>query len=206
MKNFCDTYQSNYALDSFLDPLEEICSEFNSFALIFFQYFKYIFVIVLIGCGVLTLLKLRGYYFRSRLFSAKGDPNKKDPFIKPRLVVGAVYIFIGFGILFNYLIYFFIWLLDPLPDRFIFNLISLIDIDPFNLNRITDIHSAIYPHEQTCYYIVAMLSFTSTIHSTVAIWYFINNVQNPRKTILWVFSSVPGGIFFGFTTFMPFML
>ena len=206
MKKFCYTYRSNYAPNSFLDPLEEICSEFNSFALIFFQYFKYIFVIVLIGCGVLILLKLRGYYFRSRSFSAKGDSNKKDPFIKPRLVVGAVYIFIGFGILFNYLIYFFIWLLEPLPDRLIFNLISLIDINPFNLNRITDIHSAIYPHEQACYYIVAMLSFTSTIHSTVAIWYFINNVRNPRKTIKWVFSSVPGGIFFGFTTFMPFML
>jgi len=71
-------YYSNYALDSLLDPLEKICSEFNSFALIFFQYFKYIFVIVLIGCGVLTLLKLRGYYFRSRSFSAEGDSNKKD--------------------------------------------------------------------------------------------------------------------------------
>ena len=206
MKIFCYTYRSNYALDSFLDPLEKICLEFNRFALIFFQYFKYIFVIVLIGCGVLTLLKLRGYYFRSRSFSAKEDSNKKDPFIKPRLIVGAVYIFIGFGILFNYLIYFFIWLLDPLPDRFIFNLISLIDIDPFNLNRITDIHSAIYPHEQTFYYIVAMFSFTNTIHSTVSIWYLLNNVRNPRKTIIWVFSSVPGGIFFGFTTFMPFML
>lgn len=206
MKIFCYTYRSNYALDSFLDPLEKICLEFNRFALIFFQYFKYIFVIVLIGCGVLTLLKLRGYYFRSRSFSAKEDSNKKDPFIKPRLIVGAVYIFIGFGILFNYLIYFFIWLLDPLPDRFIFNLISLIDIDSFNLNRITDIHSAIYPHEQTFYYIVAMFSFTNTIHSTVSIWYLLNNVRNPRKTIIWVFSSVPGGIFFGFTTFMPFML
>ena len=206
MKNFCYTYQSNYALDSVLDPLEEICSEFNSFALIFFQYFKYIFVIVLIGCGVLTLLKLRGYYFKSRSYSVEVGSNKKDSFIKPRLIVGAVYIFIGFGILFNYLIYFFIWLLDPLPDRFIFNIINLIDIDPFILNRITDIHSAIYPHEQTVYYVVAILSFTNSIHLTVSIWYLLNNVNNPRKTIIWLFSSVPGGIFFGFTTFMPFML
>ena len=203
MKNF---YYSNYALDSLLDPLEKICSEFNSFALIFFQYFKYIFVIVLIGCGVLTLLKLRGYYFKSRSFSAKGDSNKKDLLIKPRLIVGTVYIFIGFGILFNYLIYFFIWFLDPLPDRFIFNFISLIDIEPFNLNRITDIHSAIYPHEQSIYYIVAMLSFTNTIHVTVSIWYLLYKVRNPRESIIWLLSMVPGGIIFGFTTYMPFML
>ncbi|MHA1349666.1 MAG: hypothetical protein ACTSPZ_02380 [Promethearchaeota archaeon] len=199
-------YYSNYALDSLLDPLEKICSEFNSFALIFFQYFKYIFVIVLIGCGVLILLKLRGYYFRSRSFSGKGDSNKKDPFIKPRLVIGAVYIFIGFGILFNYLIYFFIWLLEPLPDRLIFSWIKLIDIDPFNLNRITDIRSAIYPHEQTFYYIIAMLSFANTIHLTISIVYLLYRVKNPRDTILWLFSSVPGGIICGFTTFMPFML
>ncbi len=203
MKIFC---YSNYAFESFLDPLEKICLEFNSFALLFFQYFKYIFVIVLIGCGFLTLLKLRGYYFKSRSFSAKGDSNKKDLLVKPRLIVGTVYIFIGFGILFNYLIYFFIWLLDPLPDRFIFNLISLIDIDPFNLNRITDIHSTIYPHEQTIYYIVAMLSFTNTIHLTISIWYLLYRVRNPRESIIWLLSTVPGGIFFGFTTFMPFML
>lgn len=199
-------YYSNYALDSLLDPLEKICKEFNSFALIFFQYFKYIFVIVLIGCGVLTLLKLRGYYFKSRSFSAKGDSNKKDLLIKPRLIVGTVYIFIGFGILFNYLIYFFIWFLDPLPDRFIFNFISLIDIEPFNLNRITDIYSAIYPHEQSIYYIVAMLSFTNTIHVTVSIWYLLYKVRNPRESIIWLLSMVPGGIIFGFTTYMPFML
>ena len=206
MSIFSYSYRSNYALDSFLDPLEEICSEFNSFALTFFQYFKYIFVIVLIGCGVLTLLKLRGHYFKSRSFSAKGESNKKDLLIKPRLIVGIVYIFIGFGILFNYLIYFFIWFLDPLPDRFIFNFISLIDIDPFHLNRITDIHSTIYPHEQSIYYIIAMLSFTNTIHATVSIWYLLYKVRNPRESIIWLLSSVPGGIFFGFTTYMPFML
>ena len=203
MKNF---YYSNYTLDSLLDPLEKICSEFNGFALIFFQYFKYIFVIVLIGCGVLTLLKLRGFYFKTRSFSAKIDTNKKDLLIKPRLILGSVYIFIGFGFLFNYLTFFFIWLLEPLPDRFIFNVISLFDIDPIIINRIADFQSAIYPHEQSIYYIVALLSFTNTIHVTISIWLLLHGVKKPRRTIIWLFSSVPGGFFFGFTTFMPFML
>ena len=206
MEIFCYSYRSNYALDSFLESLEKICTEFNSFALIFFQYFKYILVIVLIGCGILSLLKLRGHYFKSRSFSTENDTNKKDVLFKPRLIVGTVYIVIGFGFLFNYLIYFFIWFLEPLPDRFIFSFIRLIDINPFNINKITDIHLAIYPHEQTIYYIVAMLSFANTIQLTISIWYLLYKVKNPRDTIIWLFSSVPGGIIFGFTTYMPFML
>jgi len=163
-------------------------------------------VIVLIGCGVLNLLKLRGHYFKSRSFSTEHDINKKDLFIKPRLIVRYVYIVRGFGFLFIYLMYFFIRFLEPLINRFIFSFIRLIDINPFNINRITDIHSAIYPHEQTIYYIVAMLSFAKTIHLTIPIWYLLYKVKNLRETVIWMFSSVPGGFIFGVTTYMPFML
>ena len=127
---------------------ESFCIVFNQYANIIFIILKYIFVIVLIGCGVLTLLKARGIYFRTRAFSSEKDDNKTDPLTKPRLILGTVYIVVGSGILFNYLTYFLIWFLDPLPDRLIFSLINLIDIDPYAINRITDIHLAIYPHEK----------------------------------------------------------
>lgn len=69
-------------------------------------------------------------------------------FKKPRIIVGSVYIVIAFGILFNYLTYFLMWLLDPLPDRLIFNFINFAGIiDPLAMNRIMDISASIYPHE-----------------------------------------------------------
>ncbi len=200
------SWDSYYLLTDIINFFENFCIEFNRYALIYFKIFKYIFVIVLIGCGVLTLLKLRGYYFKSRSFSSNKDVDKVDLLTKPRLIVGTVYIVIGSGILFNYLTYFLIWLLDPLPDRFIFSFINLIDIDPYAINRITDIHSAIYPHEETIYIAFAMLSFGHTVHLTLSIWYLLDKVKNPRKTIINLFIAVQGCILFGFTTFMPFML
>ena len=184
---------------------ESFCIVFNQYAHIIFIILKYIFVIVLIGCGVLTLLKARGLYFKSRAFSEK-DENKTDSLTKPRLILGTAYIVIGSGILFNYLTYFLIWILDPLPDRLVFSFINLIDIDPYAINRITDIHLAIYPHEKTIYYAISMLSFANTIHIALSIWYFLNKVRNPRDTLVILLKVVPGGILFGFTTFMPFML
>jgi hypothetical protein len=185
---------------------ENFCIAFNQYALIYFAIFKYLFVFLLIGCGVLTLLKARRIYFRSRAFSSTKDENKPDSLTKPRLIVGTAYIVIGSGILFNYLTYFLIWILDPIPDRLIFSFFSLDDIDPFALNRITDINLAIYPHEKTIYYIFSMLSFGHTVHLTLSIWYLQFEIKNPRKTIINLFAAVSGCILYGFTTFMPFML
>ncbi|MHA1459917.1 MAG: hypothetical protein ACTSO8_00400 [Promethearchaeota archaeon] len=199
------SWHSYYLLDDIINILENFCIAFNRYALIYFTIFKYIFVIVLIGCGVLTLLKARGLYFKSRAFSEK-DENKTDSLTKPRLIIGTAYIVIGSGILFNYLTYFLIWILDPLPDRLVFSFINLIDIDPYTINRIADIHLAIYPHEKTIYYAISMLSFANTIHIALSIWYFLNKVRNPRDTLVILLRVVPLGILFGFTTFMPFML
>jgi len=186
--------------------LEKFCIAFNQYAQVYFFIFKCIFVIVLFGCGILTFLKARGIYFKSKAFPKEKDEIKPDPLTRPRLIVGTVYIVIGFGFLFNYLTYFLIWILDPLPDRLFFNFINFVDIDPLALNRITDINLAIYPHEKTVYYAVAILSFINTVHIIFSIYLFLNRVDKPRKTFRWLLLSVPGGILFGFTTFMPLML
>jgi hypothetical protein len=186
--------------------LENFCIAFNLYTPIFFIIFKYIFVIVLIVCGILTLLKARGIYFKSRAFPKEKEEIYTDPLTKPRLIVGTIYIVIGSGILFNYLTYFLIWILDPIPDRLIFSFFNLDDIDPYALNRIADINLAIYPHEKTLYYIIAMASFENTVHLTLSIWYLFFKVDKPRKTMFHLFKVVPGCILCGFTTFMPFIL
>ena len=48
---------SYYLLDDIINILENFCIEFNCYALVYFQIIKYIFVIVLIGCGVLNRAK-----------------------------------------------------------------------------------------------------------------------------------------------------
>ncbi|MFX0049312.1 MAG: hypothetical protein ACFE8G_14310 [Candidatus Hermodarchaeota archaeon] len=186
--------------------LESFCVLFNQYAQVYFTVFKYVLVIVLIGCGILTLLKARGFYFKSRAFFSEKDENATDHYTKPRLIVGTAYIVIGSGILFNYFTYFLIWILDPIPDRLIFSFFKLVDIDPYAINRITDIHAALYQREQTIYYIFAIFSFGHTIHFTISIWHLLYKVKNPRDTFIHLFVAVSGGILFGFTTFLPFIL
>ncbi len=198
--------KSFYLLDDIIIILENFCIEFNRYAFIYFQFLKYIFVIVLISCGILTLLKLRKIYLKSRAYSSDKEENKVDPLTYPRLIVGTAYIVFGSGILFNYLTYFLIWILDPLPDRLIYSFINIIDVDPYAINRIADINLAIYPHEKTIYYVFSLLSFGHTVHFILSIWYLLNYPKNPRATIMNLLISVSGCIMFGFTTFMPFML
>ena len=197
---------SNYLQDDIIYILENFCIEFNRYALIYFQIFKYLFVIVLFGCGILTLLKARGIYFKTRAFSSDENENKVDPLTKSRLIIGTIYIVAGSGILFNYLTYFLIWILDPIPDRLFFNFINIFDFDPYAINRISDVNLAIHQHEKTVYYAIAMLSFVNTVHVILSIWYYYGRVKNPRKIVLNTFKYVPGAIICGFTTFMPLML
>ena len=105
---------------------------------------------MLFTIGILTLLKLRGMYRGQRIKGVEPDEKNIDQLKTPRLLVGALYIFCGFGILFNFLTYFLLIILDPLPDRFIFAFINFSgSIDPVLMNRIEDVELAIYPHEQT---------------------------------------------------------
>ncbi|MFX1389648.1 MAG: hypothetical protein ACFE9Z_06235 [Promethearchaeota archaeon] len=186
--------------------LENFCIVFNDFFLIFHIYLKYIFVFIILTIGIFTLLKLRGVYRQSRLIDKS---EKQDMFIKPRLILGCSYIVLAFGILFNYLTYFLIWILDPLPDRLIYNFMSFSGIDPFYLNGIMDISLSQFPHEKTIYYCFSFLSLMAILQILLSLWYLINNnrlISNPRKTIAILFSGIIEGILFGFNTCLPFFL
>jgi hypothetical protein len=186
--------------------LENFCIVFNNFFLILCQYLKYIFVFIILTIGILTLLRLRGVYRQSRLI---GKDNQEDQFIKPKLILGCSYIVLAFGILFNYLTYFLIWILDPLPDRLIYNFISFSGIDPYYLNRIADINASQFPHEITIYYCFSFGSLMALLTVLISIWYLVNNnrlINNPRNVFTWLISGVIQGILFGFNTCLPFFL
>jgi len=201
-----DSDVSENIIYEIVSDLEKWCIVFNEFMETFFIYFKFLLVFILFSLGILTLLKLRGVYFDIRF---KNKDLNEDPLRKERLSIGITYIFLGFGILFNYLIYFLIWALDPLPDRFIFKFINFHGgIDPERMNRIENIQDSKYPHEKTIYYFNAWGSFLGFIHLIIAIWLLLHNRLNkkPREVIKWLYLSLIECIFFGFTTSLPLFL
>ncbi|GAH46090.1 unnamed protein product, partial [marine sediment metagenome] len=110
---------------------------------------------------------------------------------KPRLILGAGYIVMSFGILFDWFTYFLIVVLDPLPDRLIFNFIQLPDtINLFDLNRISDISQIIYPYEKTIYYIVALFSLGAILDITISIWQIVNARKSVRKYFIFLIGGI----------------
>jgi len=189
------------------NSLERFCIEFNNYFSLYFKYLKYIFVILLISIGILVFLRLRGVYFKNK---SNGVKIEDDPLKRTKIILGFSYIFFGIGFLFNYLIYLLIWILDPLPDRLIFNFLEISnDINPYGLNRIEDIEAAKFPHEQTIYYCIALFSALALIHFVLSIFYFLENTRpilNPKKTMRNLLASLSECIILGFTTSLPFFL
>ena len=180
----------------------------NNFLELVFFYLKYIFFGILLIMGILTLLSLRGRYFLERLRYSQEEKLANNPLTKPRIILGSFYIVFAFGILFNWFTYFLIIILDPLPDRLIFNYIEFAGIiDPFQLNRISDLSLAIYDYEKTIYYGVAILSFVAVLDLMISIWPLINKGgKNTKKTIITLISGIVLGILSGFTTCLPLFL
>ncbi len=188
--------------------LEAWCVAFNEFALIFFRYMKYILFLIMFIIGILTLLKLRGHYTLDKIGNGEKEFTDVNKLRKPRLFLGSIYIALAFGILFNWLTLAMIFVLEPLPDRLIFNFINFHGIiDPYTMNRIMDISASIYPHEQTIYYCVAMGSFIAITDVIIAIWYLVNRAPfNPKMGFTLLIGGVMTGILLGFTTCLPFFL
>ena len=194
-------------INQFLPNFDGLFIEINSFIELFLVYMKYVFFGILLIIGILTLLSLRGKYFLERIRYSKEQKLTDNPMTKPRLILGSVYIVIAFGILFNWFTHFLIVVLDPLPDRLIFNLIPLSDsISWFELNRLLDINKVVYPYEKTIYYGVAIASFIGILDITISLWQIINNRRDVKKSLLSLIGGIVTGIMTGFTTCLPLFL
>ena len=154
------------------------------------------------------MLSLRGKYFLERIRYSKEQKLADNPMTKSRLILGSLYIVFAFGILLDWFTYFLLAVLDPLPDRFIFNFISLSGIiDPFALNRISDISNTVYPYEKTIYYGVAILSFLALLTIVISLWQIINKEGTiTKKSIVSLITGLVTGLLAGFTTCLPLFL
>ena len=197
-----------YGINQFLPNFDDLFIEINFFIELLFGYLKYVFFGILLIIGILTLFSLRGKYFLERIRYSKEQKLSDNPMTKPRLVLGSLYIVFAFGILLDWFTYFLLVVFDPLPDRLIFNFISLSGIiDPFALNNISDISKAVYPYEKTIYYAVAIVSFMALLTIVISLWQIINKEGTiTKKSIVSLITGVVMGLLTGFTTCLPLFL
>ena len=195
-------------INQFLPNFDDLFIEMNLFIELLFGYLKYVFFGILLIIGILTLFSLRGKYFLERIRYSKEQKLSDNPMTKPRLVLGSLYIVFAFGILLDWFTYFLLVVFDPLPDRLIFNFISLSGIiDPFALNNISDISKAVYPYEKTIYYAVAIVSFMALLTIVISLWRIINKEGTiTKKSIVSLITGVVIGLLAGFTTCLPLFL
>ncbi|TFF98353.1 MAG: hypothetical protein EU541_06930 [Promethearchaeota archaeon] len=197
------------------EQLEKLFQVINGLFFLFFSYSKYIFAFILILLGFLTLLKFRGIYRDER---ARGRVNErknndwKEKIKKTYIITGMIYIFMGFGVIFNFLTYVLIWILEPLPDKLIFEFMNVSGIfDSDYLYHLSDIqnNSTINPFEKTFYYGLAFISFIGILQIIVCIYFIIkqgNIIKNPIKMITILIGGVAEGILAGFTTSLLFFI
>ncbi|MBD3229160.1 MAG: hypothetical protein GF329_13335 [Candidatus Lokiarchaeota archaeon] len=160
----------------------------------------------------MTLFRFRGIYRLERLRNQTKkyiEPDLKDKVKQSHVILGMIYLCMSLGIFTNYFTYFLIWILDPLPDRFIFQLINLSEANTEFMNPIPDINSMIYPYQKTIYYAFAFFSFVALVQIFVSVWSIINespHIGNPMFIYSLLFSGVIEGMLFGFTTCLPFFI
>jgi len=185
-----------YGINQVLPNFDDLFIEINLFIELLFGYLKYVFFGILLIIGILTLFSLRGKYFLERLRYSKEQKLADNPMTKPRLVLGSLYIVFAFGILLDWFTYFLLVVFDPLPDRLIFNFISLSGIiDPFALNNISDISKAVYPYEKTIYYAVAIVSFMALLTIVISLWQIINKEGTiTKKSIISLITGIVAGL------------
>ena len=166
--------------------------------LIFF-FLKYTFVIVLFIIGLLILFILRGIYLHQRI---KDPGNSNKAMNNGRIMLGCSYIILAFGILFNYLTYFLIWLCQDFNGLLLVFLNYVVSTLPIEIFKdMPFIEYYIYP-------IVALCSFFSILQYIMSMFYLVNNnrvISSPKKTVILLASSLFQIIVFGFTC-LPYLL
>ena len=181
---------------------------FNGISSVFFSALKYVLFFLLLIMSLLALLK-----FKKNLAIFKLNFNNtslEDKFMLKRkqLIIGVIYLVLGFGILLDFLTYFLLIILDPIPDRFAFDLLNYIGaFNPWALNGVIDTSSFGSPIETTVFYafnLVSLICFTDIL---VSVWLIITeNIVHIKKAFFSLFMGVFLGFLVGFTTFLPLLL
>lgn len=201
---------TNFEIPIDVEECIVVCNEFFS---IFFWYMKYIFSIVLILLGIFTLLRYRGLYRDQKTIALGKSKEKidiKKKLAKSHVIVGTAYIFLGFGIIFNFLIYILIWCLEPMPDQYLLYILDYLEVFESNdMMRIFNINKTTNAYEKFIFYIIAVISLIALMQVIIGIWFITKDgtpLGNPIVTYINLLIGVVEGILVGFTTCLPLFL
>ncbi len=203
--------ESMNPMDKLFKGFENFCITFNNFSEATFIYLKYGLILTLIIISLLVLTRNRGFFRDQKLREDKdGGDNKlmKEKVREPHIILGIFYLALAIGILLGYLTRVMIILLDPLPDRFIFDFINFSKVIPEeNMERMKDIDKAKYPYEKSAYYIIAYFSFSGFVEIILGIR-FMSLYSNKSHITSWKLFviGIMTCVLCGFTTFMPLFL
>ena len=206
---------SNFFLSIPSDPFSDIFGQnplmfewLNGILEIFFSALKYVLFALLIIMSVLTLLKFRKNYNFFKVNAA--NKNSPEGFVlkKKQLIGGIVYMVLAFGILFDYITYFMLIILDPIPDRFALQLLNYFGVfNPWSLDGVINTSNFVSPIETTVYYVFTVASLICFVEVLVSIWLILSeNIFHIKKVFLHLFAWIFMGFLFGFTTFLPLLL
>jgi hypothetical protein len=156
---------------------------------------------------VLVLFRFKKNYSKYGLNAYQSNLDEKMVARFSHVILGTFYIIFGIGILSTILTYFLIWVLDPIPDRYIFIYINSLGIfSQWNVNGIIEI-SSLTSIERLIFYTIALGSFLSLLEILVSIWLIVSYNRFYIKTAI-INLSVGFfiGILTGFTTCLPLLL
>lgn len=172
--------------------LEILSNFYNLFLPVIFVSLKYSLGIILISIGVLFILYLRGFNFKRKVM---GLDQKNNYLRKTRLILGSMYIILGFGIIFDYLTYLLIWIFHPFKSLILTIMENLIE----NFYFISEL---IHPF-------IALGSFLAILQYFLSLFYFVNNrtvINRPQKSAYVLICSVLEIVLFGFECLPYFLL
>ena len=113
------------------DPIDDVFGSiswifewFNGLSSVFFSALKYVLFILLIIMSLLALLKFKKNYAIFKLNYSNTSLEEKFMLKKKQFIIGIIYFVLAFGILFDFLTYFMLIVLEPIPDRFAFELLN----------------------------------------------------------------------------------
>ena len=115
---------------------------------------------------------------------------------------------LAFGILFDFITFFMLIILDPIPDRFALQLLNLSGVfNPWALDGVINTSGFGSAIEMTVYYAFTDASLICFVEVLVSIWLIISeNIIHIKKVFLHLFAWTFMGFLFGFTTFLPLLL
>lgn len=177
-----------------------VLNGFNSFMSVLFFILKYLFAVVLILLGTISVLRSRGMR----------NPQMKRSFffLNSRFIVGMVYFILGIGFIFDFMIYPLILLFRSIPDMLIIPLLRSLAFIPQDFINVFFLNNNLEtPLEIFVQYIMGIVSFLIFLSIILNIWFLNNNRDyNLSKQVFGLIIGFIAGFLFSFSRFLPLFL